>query len=284
MNGTSVPEDRMEVLKLFPCLTTCAGANCTMDIAAIQPALRPRQTGQIQLLQEVQELERQRIAIDLHDGLGPLITLVKLELQNASRCIGDSPHELGLARAAIRRAEENVTRTFDELRRTVLNLRPAMLDDLGILHALGWLIRQFELSGTDAVIQGRLVAEEGAVPVALKIVIFRICQEALNNTMKHAHASHVSVALELTGVQLQLSIVDDGVGFVTAAGKYLDRSAGGLAGIIRRANSSKGECCVDSAAGLGTRVTVRWLLAPLPETAAAPLPGRGLPPAPSIPP
>jgi signal transduction histidine kinase len=265
MSETNTPDDSLEISKLFPrCLFRCADAECTPAIAGTQAAACRRQPDHILLMQES---ERQRIAMDLHDGLGPLITLVKLELHNASRCIGGSPPELGLARAAIRRAEENVARTFDELRRTVLDLRPAMLDDLGILHALGWLIRQFELSGTDAVIQATLVADERAVPVALKIVIFRICQEALNNVMKHAHASHVSIALEISGAQLQLSIVDDGVGFVTGAGELPNRSGGGLAGIIRRAGSSNGECGVDSAAGLGTRITVRWALAPLSPTA-----------------
>jgi signal transduction histidine kinase len=268
MSETNTPEGSLEVSKSFPpSLVTRADAECALAIAATPAAATcPRQPDQILLMQE---MERQRIAMDLHDGLGPLITLVKLELQNASRCIGASPPELGLARAAIRRAEENVARTFDELRRTVLDLRPAMLDDLGVLHALGWLIRRFELSGTDAVIQGRLAAEEGAVPVDLKIVIFRICQEALNNVMKHAHASHVSIALEIAGAQLQLSIVDDGVGFVTAAGELLNRSGGGLPGIIRRANSSNGECGIHSAAGLGTRITVRWTLAPLSQTGHA---------------
>jgi signal transduction histidine kinase len=267
MSETNVPDDSLEASKSLPSSRiTRADAECAPAIAATRPAARLRQPDQILLMQE---LERQRIAMDLHDGLGPLITLVKLELQNASRCIGDSRPRLGLARAAIRRAEENVARTFDELRRTVLDLRPAMLDDLGILYALGWLIRQFELSGTDAVIQGRLVAEEGAVPVALKIVIFRICQEALNNVMKHAHASHVSVALEITGVELQLSIGDDGAGFVTGDGELMNRSSGGLPGIIRRANSSNGNCCVDSVAGLGTRITVRWPLAPLLQIAQA---------------
>lgn len=261
MSETNTPDDSLEVFEPFPpSPIRRTNAWFTLAFGATETAAGLPKPDQILLMQE---LERQRIAMDLHDGLGPLITLVKLELHNASRCIGASPPELGLARAAILRAEETVARTFDELRRTVLDLRPAMLDDLGILHALGWLIRQFELSGTDAVVQGRLAVEEGAVPAALKIVIFRICQEALNNVMKHAQARHVCVALELTGVQLHLSIADDGVGFVTGPGEQLNRSGGGLPGIVLRAGSSNGECCVDSTAGLGTRITVRWTLEPL---------------------
>jgi signal transduction histidine kinase len=267
MSETNAPDDSLEVSKSFPpSRISQADAGCAPAIAAAQATARAAQPDQILL---IQELERQRIAMDLHDGLGPLITLIKLELQNARRCIGETRPQLGLARAAIRRAEENVARTFDELRRTVLDLRPAMLDDLGILHSLGWLIRQFELSGTDAVIQGQLMAEEGAVPAALKIVIFRICQEALNNVMKHAHASHVCVALEIIGVDVRLSIADDGDGIASGTGDLLNRSGGGLAGIMRRANSSNGTCQVDSAGGQGTRITVRWPLAPQLDSADA---------------
>jgi signal transduction histidine kinase len=217
-----------------------------------------------------QELERQRIALDLHDGLGPLITLIKLELQTAAKFMGGHQHDLGLARAAIRRAQDNVSRTFDELRRTVLDLRPAMLDDFGVVHALGWLIRQFELSGTDAAIQSDLAADETAIPVVLKIVIFRVCQEALNNVMKHANASRVTVALAVHEGHLQLSIEDDGGGIGAGTQDLFNRSGGGLPGIIRRANSSNGQVSVDSTGGNGTRITIRWPLAPLSAGAEAP--------------
>jgi signal transduction histidine kinase len=223
-------------------------------------ASHEHQPEQTLLIQEL-EMERQRIAMDLHDGLGPLITLIKLELHNAKTLMGKRWGEIDLARAAIQRAEENVARTFDELRRTVLDLRPAMLDDLGIVHALRWLIRQFELSGTDVSIQSKLLADDGAVPVALRIVIFRICQETLNNVIKHAHARHVAVSLDIAGAALQLSIEDDGGGMSVTKSDILNRSGGGLPGIARRANSSHGTLTVDSANGRGTRITICWPLA-----------------------
>jgi signal transduction histidine kinase len=207
------------------------------------------------------ELERQRIAMDLHDGLGPLITLIKLELQNAKILIGKQRGALELARAAIQRAEENIARTFDELRRTVLDLHPAVLDDLGIVHALRWLIRQFELSGTDVCIQSKLMADDGAVPITLKIVIFRVCQETLNNVIKHANARHVVVALEIAGADLLLSIEDDGGGMAVATTEVFNRSGSGLPGIAWRAHISNGKLTVDSASGRGTRITIRWALA-----------------------
>jgi signal transduction histidine kinase len=246
MSETDAHDDRQEVARLTP-------------RSRVRRVDSESQPDQILLMQE---LERQRIAMDLHDGLGPLITLIKLELQTVKKCMGADLCDAGLARAAIERAEQNVERTFAELRRTVLDLRPAMLDDLGLLNALGWLIRQFELSGTDAVIQGHLGVDERAVPAALKIVIFRICQEALNNVMKHAGASHVNVTLAIGGGNLRLSVEDDGGGIASGTRELFHRSAGGLPGILRRATSSNGECGIVSAPASGTRITVCWPLPP----------------------
>lgn len=243
------------------------------DRAQACPEAHPDQFSFVQEL----ERERRRIAMDLHDGLGPLITLIRLELQNAKILMGKQSGALDLARGAIERAEENVARTFDELRRTVLDLRPAVLDDLGIVPALRWLIRQFEMSGTDVIIQSELTADEGAVPVALKIVIFRICQETLNNVIKHANASHVAVKLETSGEELLLSIKDDGGGMAAATPNGFNRSGGGLIGIASRANSSKGQLTVDSAGGSGTRITIRWHLAALTYGAATPASGKEKP-------
>ena len=210
----------------------------------------------------MQELERQRIAMDLHDGLGPLITLIKLQLNSVKSLIGKQWGDRDLALAAVQRAEETVSRTFDELRRAVLDLRPAMLDDLGIVIALGWLIRQFELSGSDAAIKSKITTDDAAVPNSLKIVIFRICQETLNNIIKHAQANHVVVELGIVGSTLQLLIEDDGVGMQVAAKDIFNKSAGGLIGVSRRAKSSNGKLTIASADGCGTRITICWQLEP----------------------
>lgn len=263
MSEMDASGDTRETANPPPSLAGLAGPDLSTFLpkapAAAQAHLES-QPGLALLMQELEQ-ERQRIAMDLHDGLGPLITLIKLELHNARLLMDTRPGELDLAHAAIERAEANIARTFDELRRTVLDLRPAMLDDLGVVHALRWLIRQFSLSGTDVLIETRLPADDSAVPGALKIAIFRICQEALNNVIKHAHASHVTVALDVTEGELRLSIADDGSGIKVPADIF-NRSGGGLAGIARRAKSSHGILAVDSADGSGTRIVIRW---PLPH-------------------
>lgn len=208
----------------------------------------------------IQETERQRIAIDLHDGIGPLLTLIKLELTNAAGLLGGGRRQAGVVLAAIQRAEDNVSRAFDELRRTVMDLRPSMLDDLGILPTLGWLVREFELSGTGVAIERQLLADERDIPAALKIVIFRVCQEALNNVIKHAHARRVKLAMDMRDGLLHLSIEDDGRGFSTASQDIFNRAGGGLAGIMRRAGSSGGSCDVQSCLDSGTRIAISWPL------------------------
>jgi signal transduction histidine kinase len=204
-----------------------------------------------------QEQERQRIAADLHDALGPLLTLIRLELGRAAELVSeDDPG--GLA-PVIERANRHVTQAFDELRRTVINLRPAMIDDLGIVPTLGWLVREFELSGGGLHIWTDLAAPEHAVPPHLKITIFRICQEALNNIVRHARARRAVLSLTLEEDWLCLVINDDGCGMQEKS-SYPRRPAGGMAGINWRAATSGGRCDISSAPGKGTQIRAAWPL------------------------
>jgi signal transduction histidine kinase len=142
----------------------------------------------------------------------------------------------------------------------VINLRPAMLDDLGIIPTLGWLVREFQLSRPALQMRVDLALDEEDVPAELKIVIFRICQEGLNNIVKHAGARRAMVSLACAGELLQLLIEDDGCGLSPEAADLSNRVAGGLAGMHRRATSSGGECQVASEPGAGTLIRVAWPL------------------------
>jgi signal transduction histidine kinase len=227
-------------------------------IAADAEPVWPALTAAPDQLLNAQEQERQRIAADLHDALGPLLTLIRLELGRAAELVpGDDSS--GLA-PVIGRANRHVTQAFDELRRTVINLRPAMLDDLGILPTLRWLVREFELSGRGLHIRADLSVPELAVPPHLKITIFRICQEALNNIVRHARASHAVLALTVADDLLYLAIDDNGCGLPERK-QGLPRPAGGMAGIHWRAASSGGHCDITSVAGQGTQIRVAWPLA-----------------------
>jgi signal transduction histidine kinase len=208
----------------------------------------------------VLESERRRIATDLHDGLGPLLTLIKLQVTLAARLLGDHHGSGEAAALALQQAGEHVARAFDELRRTVMALRPAMVDDLGLLPTLGWLVREFERSDAGIVIERSFAVDECDIPVDLRIVIFRICQEALNNVVKHARASRVTLLLARRGECLVLRVADDGCGLAEPPAALFRRAGGGLAGIVRRTAGSGGACNVESGPGDGTRITVCWTL------------------------
>jgi signal transduction histidine kinase len=231
-----------------------AGRPPVMGVAL--PSFAP----QPDLVLAAQEQERRRIAVDLHDGLGPLLTLIRLELAQAAELANPGQHgqcELG---QAIGRAASHVTCAFDELRRTVINLRPAMLDDLGLVATLGWLIREFEQSRAGVLIRVDLAVPESDVPADLKIVIFRICQEALNNIVKHAHARCALLSLTCSQQGLQLCIEDDGRGLSSAAANLSNWAGGGLAGVYWRATGSGGRCEIGSEAGRGSWIRVTWPL------------------------
>jgi signal transduction histidine kinase len=206
------------------------------------------------------ESERRRIAVDLHDGLGPLLTLIKLQVTHAARLLAGRHGSEAAAALALQQAGEHVTRAFDELRRTVMALRPAMVDDLGLLPTLGWLVREFERSDAGIAIDSMFAVDECDIPADLRIVIFRICQEALNNVVKHARASRVTLLLARRGDSLVLRVADDGCGLAETPAVLFRRSGGGLAGIARRTAGSGGAFNVESGPGGGTGITVCWTL------------------------
>lgn len=103
--------------------------------------------------------------------------------------------------------------TMDELHRTTMDLRPSMLDDLGIIPTLSWFFREFESAWRGRTIEKDVSVAEGDVPASLKTMIFRILQEASNNIVKHANADWMRVSLNKTSGLLQLSIEDNGCGF-----------------------------------------------------------------------
>lgn len=209
-------------------------------------------------LLSVQESERQRIAADLHDGLGQALSLIKLSLERAAQLLSAGKEEdaADVLQQTIDRAKDAMA----ELRRTTADLRPPMLDDLGIIPTVTWFLREFELASRDTQVERDLQIAESDVPVALKATIFRILQEAMNNVMKHARAGSVRVCLKNSGVLLQLSIEDNGQGF-DRAGLLTRRPSERCIGLLtmkERARSSDGVFEIHSACGQGTTILVTW--------------------------
>lgn len=197
------------------------------------------------------EEERKRIARELHDEQGSLLTALKMDMSLLRRDLGEVPPD-------IRRRLETVQKLLDDtvgvMRQVASQLRPAMLN-LGIVPALEWLtddFRQrtgiactFETSGDAPLDDGRATA------------LFRIVQESLTNVMRHAAASAVTIRLNLLGQQVELSVADDGKGFDPS--QVRPRSFG-LVGMGERLEALSGTLRINSVPGQGTTlyITIPW--------------------------
>lgn len=212
-------------------------------------------------LLEIQESERRRIATDLHDVLGQSLTMIKISLDESLLLLAGNEPEV--AAESLRRLIPKVKEALGEVRRVAMDLRPSILDDLGILATLSWFFREFGTVCRDMEVEKDFGIEEESVPVPLKITIFRIIQEATSNIVKHAHASRIRVSLKKAGDALHLSIEDDGVGFDAAeTANYCPLDKGlGLLSMKERAKLSGGHYELASAVGQGTRISVSWPLA-----------------------
>ncbi len=205
-----------------------------------------------------QEQERKRIAGELHDGLGQSLSAAKFNLEGS--LVALTPCGTGRSIEIMQGAIGKVRDAIDEVRRISMDLRPAILDDLGILATIDWFCREFQQVHPNVTIDKRVTVAEGEVPEILKIVIYRIVQEAFNNVAKHARADRANVELARIGARLELRITDNGRGFDYEG----CRSGGngykgiGLQSMGERAELSGGELRIDSRPGQGTRLEVVW--------------------------
>jgi PAS domain S-box-containing protein len=197
-------------------------------------------------LMEVQEVERRHLAAELHDEIGQTLTGVKLMLDTIERL----PPE-----AAARRlgdAQRLVDDLVVQVRELSLDLRPAMLDDLGLLPALAWLTGRYAAQ-TGVRVNFEPRALDRRLPPAVETAAYRIVQEALTNVARHAGVDVASVRVGIDEGQLRVEVIDEGVGFDAAIALGAGLSSG-LTGMRERALLLGGSLAVESAAGCGTRV------------------------------
>jgi signal transduction histidine kinase len=141
-----------------------------------------------------------------------------------------------------------------------MDLRPSILDDLGLMQTIGWLCRQFQSIYSAIDVECVIGVQEGDVPEPLKIVVFRIMQEALNNIAKYSKADRVALSLRKRDNILELVIRDNGVGFdlEAACRGRIGNGGMGLTSMRERAEFSGGVFRIDSAVGRGTLIRVSW--------------------------
>jgi PAS domain S-box-containing protein len=203
-----------------------------------------------------QEDERQRIARDLHDVSLQNIVLLCRRLDEVEEAAEDLiPDQLSKALSGARGFAESIG---DELRRFSRDLRPSVLDDLGLVPAIRGLVAEL---GSRSGIQARFAytGAEGRLDSNCKVSLFRICQEALRNVERHSGASRATVRLAMNAESVLLTITDNGHGFTLPQSMTNLPTAGrlGLLGMHERATLAGGECEVSSQPGKGTRVQVR---------------------------
>ena len=220
---------------------------------ALRHSQRELQTLSEKLLQ-AQEVERKRIASELHDSVGQSITAIKFGIENALREYNSILPQSG--QLYLQNAVEKLRWTVEEVRKISMNLRPSMLDDLGLRATITWFMREFNSLMQEISVDTRIDIEEEDLSDARKVVIFRVIQETLNNVAKHAEAGNVSVELLNTGEMLTLSVKDDGKGF-SPDNVYAGQGFG-LSSMRERVKLTGGELDIESAPGAGTHVHVVW--------------------------
>jgi signal transduction histidine kinase len=208
-------------------------------------------------LVRAQEDERRRIARELHDEIGQTLTGLNLALEMDGR---EDERLTGERRQMIQQMVNGLTQRVRELS---LDLRPAMLDDLGLLPALRWLFRRYsEQTGIE--VQFSQHGFERRFEPELETAVFRIVQEALTNIARHAQVKQASVDLWANHRSMTVQIEDRGAGFDLEA-QQANVTSAGLLGMRERASLLDGELIIDSQPGAGTAIIGRFKLVAQPD-------------------
>jgi PAS domain S-box-containing protein len=206
---------------------------------------RERQRKLAKSLVEIQEAERRNIAIELHDHLGQLLTGLQFMLETTKN------QTSGKQRSDLEEIQGSVSDIISQVREMSLNLRPSMLDDLGLVHTLKWHFERFtRQTGIHINFQGDKVRSR--FPAEIETTAYRIVQEALTNVARHAQVKSVFVGLALQPDTLWVEVVDYGRGFDMSS--TAERPSSGLDGMRERAELAGGYLVIRSVLGQGTQV------------------------------
>ena len=199
-------------------------------------------------LTEVPEAEKQRLARELHDELGALLTAAKLDADSIERAL--PPDSRALVAQRLARLRQSLVSGITLKRRITNDLRPALLYELGLVDALRALIDEFRQSA-EVEVAADLPEVEPKLSDAVSLSLFRIVQEAFTNIRKYAGATHVKVSLSVDARAIELTVEDDGVGFDPDSPKLARH---GLAGIKHRVMTHGGRLDIVTAPGAGVKV------------------------------
>jgi signal transduction histidine kinase len=199
-----------------------------------------------------EEKERKRIARELHDGLGQSLSAIAFNVRSTLERVGD---KVKTGFESLEGIMPIIQQSLEEVRRIGMNLRPALLDDLGLLPTIEWFVRDYQKTYQSIRVEKQTDIEETQVSDPMKAVIYRILQEAMNNIAKHSKANLVSISLmRKNDDRIELVIGDNGIGFdMESIKKGL-----GLGSMRERAELSGGAFGIESVKGKGTVIRASW--------------------------
>jgi PAS domain S-box-containing protein len=201
---------------------------------------------------KAQETERKRIAGELHDSIVASLSAMRFRIEKVAEEMKQGPYRP----ESFRDLATKVMEINNEVRRIMADLRPSILDDLGIIAAMNWFCREYQKTYSHISVEQQIGVSEPEVPDSLKTPIFRISQEAMNNVAKYSRASFVNLSLRKENHKILLTIQDNGQGFdLETVGRGL-----GLSTMRERAQLSGGSFELETAMGRGTQVRVSWPL------------------------
>jgi signal transduction histidine kinase len=234
--------------------------NQIAECARIESELKKSESDLRHLSMELlnaQEKERKMIAGEIHDSIGSSLSAIKFKVETALTEVADKSPE---TTTALKSVIPIVQGAVEEARRIQMNLRPSMLDDLGILATMRWFCRQFESTYSRIRVSQSIEIEEHEVPGSLRTVIFRVLQEGLNNIAKHSLANMVLLSLRKTDQAIKLVIRDNGQGFDLSRAKAPEGTTHGLGleSMRERTELSGGSFHLESIEGKGTIIRAWW--------------------------
>jgi signal transduction histidine kinase len=210
-----------------------------------------------QLIQ-AQEVERRRIALELHDSVGQSLSAIKYTLERAIIMVQRG--NLGSPESVLTLAVQRIHETADGIRAISMNLRPQMLDNLGAASATSWFCRGFAEIYPTLDVRAEITALNGEIPNRISTHLYRCVQELLNNVAKHADANTVWVTLKREGPSLSLEVRDDGSGMQTLADDPSRLHGSGIRNIRERADMTFGQFTLASSPSGGTSAQIIWRL------------------------
>jgi signal transduction histidine kinase len=205
---------------------------------------------------KVQEEERRRIARELHDEVGQSLTGLIMSLDALEQTIPTDGGERSHLRRYLTEARDIASGTLQEIRRVIFDLRPTLLDDLGLAAAVDWYAKtSLSKAGIQPIVRANGL--DSRLPQQLEVALYRLVQEAVANVIKHSYARQCTVSLTGSNGAVETVVEDDGRGFDPDKISRAGEEHLGIVGMQERVRSLGGQFAIDSQPGGGTRVHIR---------------------------